>query len=311
MQTALRHGFLALGMLLLGACGSAPPPYQYENNDTLALESIATEGAPVDDLYEYPQLMSMEDGGMAESSAPDFYEPPPMPEIAASDDEFAPLLQSDDVSIVRGGNSPRTPKPQVSAAAYSGSIEGGNEITATAHAYLSALYHGDGETAWRYSFVPYNPQQSWWDERTAKGALFMKAGSSEYFASEKQGVRQIEIAPQSVRQQGNAASLSARIIYGNGTSRDLNLKMMNQGGKWLVPQEYWVHWRSLSCSPPASARLRWTMNKRSAKKRNTSCARWYATVKDWKNRLLPISPFSTSTPPTAMKDKSGCAKLCR
>jgi len=51
-------------MLLLGACGSAPPPYQYENNDTLALESIATEGAPVDDLYEYPQLMSMEDGGM-------------------------------------------------------------------------------------------------------------------------------------------------------------------------------------------------------------------------------------------------------
>ena len=76
MQTALRHGFLALGMLLLGACGSAPPPYQYENNDTLALESIATEGAPVDDLYEYPQLMSMEDGGMAESSAPDFYEPP-------------------------------------------------------------------------------------------------------------------------------------------------------------------------------------------------------------------------------------------
>jgi hypothetical protein len=160
-----------------------------------------------------------------------------MPEIAASDDEFAPLLQSDDVSIVRGGNSPRTPKPQVSAAAYSGSIEGGNEITATAHAYLSALYHGDGETAWRYSFVPYNPQQSWWDERTAKGALFMKAGSSEYFASEKQGVRQIEIAPQSVRQQGNAASLNARIIYGNGTSRDLNLKMMNQGGKWLVPQE--------------------------------------------------------------------------
>ena len=95
MQTALRHGFLALGMLLLGACGSAPPPYQYENNDTLALESIATEGAPVDDLYEYPQLMSMEDGGMAEPSAPDFYEPPPMPEIAASDDEFAPLLQSE------------------------------------------------------------------------------------------------------------------------------------------------------------------------------------------------------------------------
>ncbi len=237
MQTALRHGFLALGMLLLGACGSAPPPYQYENNDTLALESIATDGAPVDDLYEYPQLMSMEDGGMLEPSAPDFYEPPPLPEIAASDDEFAPLLQSDDVSIVRDGNSPRTPKPQVSAAAYSGSIEGGNEITATAHAYLSALYHGDGETAWRYSFVPYNPQQSWWDERTAKGALFMKAGSSEYFASEKQGVRQIEIAPQSVRQQGNAASLSARIIYGNGTSRDLNLKMMNQGGKWLVPHD--------------------------------------------------------------------------
>ena len=65
----------------------------------------------------------------------------------------------------------------------------------------------------------------------------MKAGSNEYFAGEKQGVSQIQIAPQSIRQQGSAASLNARIIYGNGTSSDLNLKMMNQGGKWLVPQE--------------------------------------------------------------------------
>ena len=124
---------------------------------------------------------------MAESSAPDFYEPPPMPEIAASDDEFAPLLQSDDVSIVRGGNSPRTPKPQVSAAAYSGSIEGGNEITATAHAYLSALYHGDGETAWRYSFVPYNPQQSWWDERTRQGGAVHESGQQRILRQRKTG----------------------------------------------------------------------------------------------------------------------------
>jgi len=116
-------------------------------------------------------------------------------------------------------------------------VETVSEISAAAHAYLSALYRGDGETAWRYAFVPYNPQQNWWDERTAKGALLMKAGSNEYFAGEKQGVSQIQIAPQSIRQQGNAASLNARIIYGNGTSSDLNLKMMNQGGKWLVPQE--------------------------------------------------------------------------
>ena len=65
----------------------------------------------------------------------------------------------------------------------------------------------------------------------------MQAGSNEYFSGEKQGISQIHIAPQSVRQEGNAASLDARIIYGNGTSRDLNLKMTNQGGRWLVPQE--------------------------------------------------------------------------
>ena len=225
MQTALRYGFLALGMLLLGACGSAPPPYQYENNDTLALESITTDGAPVDDFYEYPQLTSMEDDGERGAL-------PPVPTVATAETDFSPAYGSDDVSIARPAM-----RPQVSATAYSGSIEGGNEISAAAHAYLSALYRGDGETAWRYAFVPYNPQQNWWDERTAKGALLMKAGSNEYFAGEKQGVSQIQIAPQSIRQQGNAASLNARIIYGNGTSSDLNLKMMTQGGKWLVPQE--------------------------------------------------------------------------
>jgi hypothetical protein len=236
MQTALRYGFLALGILLLGACGSAPP-YQYENNDTLALESINTDGNAVEDLYEYPQLTSMEDdGGMDAPPEPgSYYEPPPAPRVAI-DEDFSPAWQSDDISVMRDTGG-RAPRPQVSAAAYSGSIEGGSDITATAQAYLNALYRGDGETAWRYAFVPYNPRQSWWDERTAKGALLMKAGSNEYFAGEKQGVRQIQIAPQSVRQQGNDASLDARVIYGNGTSHDLNLKMTNQGGKWLVPQE--------------------------------------------------------------------------
>ena len=208
MQTALRYGFLALGILLLGACGSAPP-YQYENNDTLALESISTDGNAVEDLYEYPQLTSMEDdGGMdALPESGSYYEPPPAPRVAINED-FSPAWQSDDISVMRDNGS-RAPRPQVSAAAYSGSIEGGSDITATAQAYLNALYRGDGETAWRYAFVPYNPRQSWWDERTAKGALLMKAGSNEYFAGEKQGVRQIQIAPQSVRQQGNDASLDA------------------------------------------------------------------------------------------------------
>ena len=177
-----------------------------------------------------------DDGGMdALPESGSDYEPPPAPRVAI-DEDFSPAWQSDDISVMRD-NGGRAPRPQVSAAAYSGSIEGGSDITATAQAYLNALYRGDGETAWRYAFVPYNPRQSWWDERTAKGALLMKAGSNEYFAGEKQGVRQIQIAPQSVRQQGNDASLDARVIYGNGTSHDLNLKMTNQGGKWLVPQE--------------------------------------------------------------------------
>ena len=221
MQTALRYGFLALGMLLPGACGSAPPSHQAQKKPTITLESIATDGVAVDELYEYPQLTSLE--------AP-AYTPPPMPGISGADD-ISPGLHSDDINVAR------VPRPQVSAAAYSGSIQGGDEITETAQAYLNALYRGDGETAWRYAFVPHNPKQDWWDERTAKGALLMQAGSNEYFSGEKQGISQIHIAPQSVRQEGNAASLDARIIYGNGTSRDLNLKMTNQGGRWLVPQE--------------------------------------------------------------------------
>ena len=220
MQTALRYGLPALGIWLLGGCSSSPAPYQYEHNDTIALESIS--GGNVDDYYEYPALLSMEDDGNAAALPVERSSLPPVPDIAGG---------NHDITLRE------TPRPTVSAAAYSGSIEGGSDITGIAHAYLSALYRGDGETAWRYAFVPYNPKQSWWDEQTAKGALLMKAGSSEYFAAEKQGVRDIEISPQNISQEGDAASVNARIRYGNGSSSDLKLKMTNQGGKWLVPQE--------------------------------------------------------------------------
>lgn len=224
MQTALRYGLLALGMWLLGGCSSSPAPYQYEHNNTIALESISSDDN-VDDYYEYPALLSMEDDGAALPLPVERLSPPPAPDIAGGNYASNNITQ-------RG-----VPRPTVSASAYSGSIEGGNDISGIAHAYLTALYRGDGETAWRYAFVPYNPKQSWWDEQTAKGALLMKAGSSEYFAAEKQGVRDIEITPQSIRQEGNDASVNARIRYGNGSSSDLKLKMTNQGGKWLVPQE--------------------------------------------------------------------------
>ena len=223
MQTALRYGLLALGMWLLGGCSSSPP-YQYEHNDVIALESINGDNN-VDDYYEYPALLSMEDDGALSSLPAGGLSPPPVPDIVGGD------YAGHDIT-------PREiPPPTVSAAAYSGSIESGSDISGIAHAYLSALYRGDGETAWRYAFVPYNPKQSWWDEQTAKGALLMKAGSSEYFAAEKQGVRNIEITPQSISPEDNAASVNARILYGNGSSSDLKLKMMNRGGKWLVPQE--------------------------------------------------------------------------
>ena len=223
MQTALRYGLLALGMWLLGGCSSSPAPYQYEHNNTIALESISGDDN-VDDYYEYPALISMENDDAGAALPVERLSPPPVPDIVDHDYSSNIVLRE-------------IPRPTVSASAYSGSIEGGNDISGIAHAYLSALYRGDGETAWRYAFVPYNPKQSWWDEQTAKGALLMKAGSSEYFAAEKQGVRDIEITPQSIRQEGNDASVNARIRYGNGSSSNLKLKMTNQGGKWLVPQE--------------------------------------------------------------------------
>lgn len=113
-------------------------------------------------------------------------------------------------------------------------------LRAQAQAYLQALYRGDGETAWRYAFVPFNPKQSWWDSNTAKGALLMKAGSSEYFAAEKQGVRHINIsesAAASGNMAGSSIPLVAQITYGNGSRSTLHLRMVHEGGQWLVAQD--------------------------------------------------------------------------
>ena len=53
-------------MWLLGGCSSSPAPYQYEHNNTIALESISGDDN-VDDYYEYPALISIEndDAGAA------------------------------------------------------------------------------------------------------------------------------------------------------------------------------------------------------------------------------------------------------
>lgn len=117
---------------------------------------------------------------------------------------------------------------------------GDTSLHAQAQAYLQALYRGDGEAAWRYAFVPFNPKQSWWDSNTAKGALLMKAGSSEYFAAEKQGVRHINInetATSSGSAPGNSIPLVAQITYGNGSRSTLHLRMVHEGGQWLVAQD--------------------------------------------------------------------------
>ncbi|MDO5091671.1 MAG: hypothetical protein Q4D61_09000 [Cardiobacteriaceae bacterium] len=115
----------------------------------------------------------------------------------------------------------------------------GNSIHSRAQAYLQALYRGDGEAAWRYAFVPVNPKQSWWDANTAKGALLMKAGSSEYFAAEKQGVRHIDIGGAAVQEAaaGSSVPLVAHITYGNGSRSTLHLRMVHTGGEWMVAQD--------------------------------------------------------------------------
>lgn len=120
------------------------------------------------------------------------------------------------------------------------STSGDNSLRGQAHAYLQALYRGDGEAAWRYAFVPFNPKQSWWDSNTAKGALLMKAGSSEYFAAEKQGVHHISInetAISSGNVPGSSIPLVAQITYGNGSRSTLHLRMVHEGGQWLVAQD--------------------------------------------------------------------------
>lgn len=113
-----------------------------------------------------------------------------------------------------------------------------NSASARAKAYVQALYRGDGEAAWRYAFVPFNPQQSWWDSNTAKGALLMKAGSSEYFANEKRGVQRIEIREAAMAtEQGMSMPLIAQITYGNGSHSQLHLRMVHEKGQWLVAQD--------------------------------------------------------------------------
>ena len=160
------------------------------------------------------------------------------------DDVAAFLLESNAPPAVIVQNAPVViaplPEAPVAAAAQAPAIPSrtvDNPLSHSALAYLQALYRGDGETAWRYATVAPNPKQSWWDSNTAKGALLMKAGSSEYFAAEKRGVTHIDIPPGSISQQGNDARLIAHITYGNGSSSDMNLHLINQGGTWLVAEE--------------------------------------------------------------------------
>ena len=84
MQTAFRYGLLALGMWLLGGCSSSPAPYQYEHNNTIALESISGDDN-VDDYYEYPALISMENDDAGAALPVERLSPPPVPDIVDHD----------------------------------------------------------------------------------------------------------------------------------------------------------------------------------------------------------------------------------
>ena len=207
----IRNGLLLASLVLLAACSSpsflgddasASPSFLGDAAPALTLESPHAYTASHD--IDYTALPADVAAFLSDSA------PPPVV-IHAPAATAAPALATPPAS--------------------------GNPLTERAYAYLQALFRGDGETAWRHATVAPNPAQSWWDSNTAKGALLMKAGSSEYFAAEKRGVEHIDIPAHSISQHGNDVRLIARITYGNGSHSDMNLRLVHQGGQWLVAEE--------------------------------------------------------------------------
>lgn len=207
----LRNGLLLLTALLISACSK---PTFHGNNiasdpSFIGLESQNSTTLSLASSADYPELQHDIDAILHAQP----YDAPPPVSIQAP---------STDITAVRNTDTNTTPHAE-------------NSPNRRAYAYLQALFRGDGEGAWRYATVLPNPKQSWWDSNTAKGALLMKAGSSEYFAAQKQGVSRIDI-PETAP-YGNDARLIAHITYGNGSRSNMNLRLINEGGQWLVAEE--------------------------------------------------------------------------
>lgn len=213
----LRNGFPLFAALLLSACSA--PSFMGDDISSdasfLGLESYDAQSPNLASATDYPDLQN-DIADILQSHAL----PPPVTIRAEHATENA-------VAAV----PPALPTQPAASFEHDASPNG------RAYAYLQALFRGDGEGAWRYATVPAHPKYSWWDSNTAKGALLMKAGSSEYFASQKQGVSRIEIPASAVQLQGGDATLVAQITYGNGSRSNMTLRMINERGQWWVAEE--------------------------------------------------------------------------
>lgn len=226
-----RNGLLFLLAAALGGCSTPSFMGNEARSDPsfLGLESVGSEALTLASSEDYPTLQ--EDIAVILQGG----EPPPVAIAAPQAAMPAPVTVGRAEAALPAAVDIAAPVAAPARPGAGGSAE--NTPGGRAHAYLDALFRGDGEGAWRYATVFTNPRQSWWDSNTAKGALLMKAGSSEYFAAEKQGVRRIDIPPQAIRQEGNDARLVAQITYGNGSRSNMDLHLINERGEWLVAEE--------------------------------------------------------------------------
>lgn len=212
----LRNGLPLLAALLLSACST--PSFMGDDISSdasfLGLESYDAQSLTLASAHDYPDLQN-DIADILQNHAP-----PPV------------TIRAQQIT-----ENPVAATPPALPAQAAASVGHDSSPNGRAHAYLQALFRGDGEGAWRYATVPSHPQYSWWDSNTAKGALLMKAGSSEYFASQKQGVTRIDIPDSAVQLQGGDAKLVAQITYGNGSRSNMTLRMINERGQWWVAEE--------------------------------------------------------------------------
>jgi hypothetical protein len=101
---------------------------------------------------------------------------------------------------------------------------GGNTPTKTVKNYFDDIKAGKYEKAMEY----YNVDES------GMAQLKMLAGKHEEAMNEKGGITSTEIISETISEDGETATVEAKVTYGNGTVEENTFKLVKADGEWKL-----------------------------------------------------------------------------